>query len=407
MVNDGLKRIYTFGMTADNHAGLVRDSKYTNDIPDRHTELILSLNQMNHELSKAKVDRIFYGGDLLNSGQPSQVIYPDILPVLRESGSIADTDVLAGNHEDIVAVSGYNSLRTYSVANLSGVSVISVPTVKLVSIPDYGPMVIVYIPHINKTLQAVHRINDTNYWVKLFQENEIPVGKGAPTSLVIAHGVVAGAVSGSERTVMRGGEQTITDCVPNAFCYLLGHLHTAQQGIFPRTNTPYFYSGSSQCVDFGERNDDKSFIYGEVFHDPLDAMLKVRITRIPFITRKYVWLQWTYEMYASALQGRLVIPNISDCIVKVTLEITPAEKKMIVDASIRKLLSSAYFIRIETAMKKSDAVRNSVVTVGVDPDVAFESWYSGKGYAKQDLKEVLSLHKTIMGLAMDELDQEV
>ncbi len=90
------------------------------------------------------------------------------------------------------------------------------------------------------------------------------VPPGTPRVLT-GHFTVAGATMGSERSVMLGRDMSVllSEIADPAWDYVaMGHIHKHQNVTYGRSDLPpVVYSGSMECIDFGEQGDTKGFCW--------------------------------------------------------------------------------------------------------------------------------------------------
>jgi exonuclease SbcD len=84
--------------------------------------------------------------------------------------------------------------------------------------------------------------------------------------VLTAHCSVVGATYGGERTVMLGGDLTLSGGLvrdPRLDYVGLGHIHKPQN-LNENAHPPVIYPGSIERIDFGEAGEDRFFVIADV-----------------------------------------------------------------------------------------------------------------------------------------------
>ena len=370
---------FDFIATSDWHLGLVRYSRDTDGVADRHREAIHSLEEMVDYAITAQVSAFIVAGDLTNVNQPSQIHYADLLPLFKKlSDNGIVTYIIPGNHDAINTIPGMNSLRSVDKAALPNVYVLN-----KVKVVQHEGMDLVFLPHINKCEYSALK-KGAEAELMLSKIKEAYGGKIPKTpKVVVGHAQVPGAVSGAERLIMRGGEQDYALKLPGVVAYFFGHIHLPQDLVID--SIPAFYMGSTQAIDFGERNDVKSFIH---FKDKA-------VHRVPINTRKLIQYDYSYEQYVNAFKPGMEKIKETNNIVKVALKLTDKEAKLLNEDLIRDSID-CYWLEIDKDVTVTASARVEGLDADTDPDQALGIWYKNKKYSEQGYERILARHKEVM-----------
>jgi exonuclease SbcD len=131
-------------------------------------------------------------------------------------------------------------------------------------------------------------------------------------SILLAHLSIDAAEVGVERSIMAGRDITIPlHAIPEEFTFAaFGHIHKAQDfGTYGRPNV--FYTGSTDRIDFGEEQEEKSYVMMD-----LDAGTW---ERIPIPCRKYrTFRYWAFDDQGDAWAGELDAAKDAICRVEIS-----------------------------------------------------------------------------------------
>jgi DNA repair exonuclease SbcCD nuclease subunit len=374
--------MFSFITIADPHDGLVRYSRDIGGIPERHLELMGSIGFAVEYAIVKKVQAVFFLGDLYNTNNPSQLFYSDIFPhLLRLSRAGISVYIIPGNHDAIQTVQGAHALMSIAKADIPNVYVIHHP----VMVP-FQLFNMLFLPHINKCMYSAEDLTESEYVAKVV-DTELQKAEGPV--VVFGHGTITGGVSGSERLIMRGGEQVFERPLSDRIiAYFMGHLHTRQS--FPFGKAMVYYPGSMQACDFGERNDTKGFLHVTYMDDHT-----FDVQPVPVPTRPLVQFELNlkgFETQLKAVQEQLPANSIVKLVCR-----GPREKRHLFDeAAIHKAAKAAYWVEIEYDLEATAAARVAGLKDEQDPDVTFKRWYEAKGLPVEMLEQTLTAHRAVM-----------
>ena len=256
--------------TSDWHTGRLWKSQ------DRLSELQDVLEHLGDFIEREHIDLVLMSGDVFESQMPPPEAERAVSRFFKRLGRAeVPSIVVAGNHDHPVRMDTWGLLAEFVGVQARGLprrstegGLIAAPTRSgqlacVAAVPWASPGRIVEALTLarDETLakqqyaDAMQRI--LTHLAEGFRHDAV--------NLVVAHSYIAGAKScGSERLVTMGDEWAATaQSLPAAAQYVaLGHVHRPQriEAAGPHTQ----YAGSPMQLDFGEVDDEKSFVVIEV-----------------------------------------------------------------------------------------------------------------------------------------------
>jgi exonuclease SbcD len=269
--------------TSDWHAGRIWKGK------DRLEEVESILNEIADFLDHEKIDVLLVSGDIFDNGAPAAAAERAVFRFFRRVGGMGvKSVVIAGNHDSAYRVEAWGILT-----ELVEVRALGRPR----SINDGGVIecdtrcgeraIVAAIPWapVSAIVSALELAADETAarqhyadWIRIVVSNLHAGFRPDAVNLLMAHTHLDGAQFGtSERRVHLGDDWAATAQVlpADAHYVALGHIHKPQR--IDAAPSPTCYAGSPLQLDFGEADDQKSFVLVEA-HPGRPA----EITRIPY-----------------------------------------------------------------------------------------------------------------------------
>jgi exonuclease SbcD len=243
---------------------------------DRLPELEDVLEHLGDFIEKERIDLLLMSGDVFDSPMPPPEAERAVSRFFKRLGRAAvPSVVVAGNHDQPVRMDTWGLL-----AELVGVQARGLPRRStdggLIEVPTRSGHVacVAAVPWAapGRIVEALTLARDETLAKQQYADamqrilSHLAEGFRHDTvNLVVAHSYIAGAKScGSERVVTMGDEWAATaQSIPAAAQYVaLGHVHRPQriEAAGPHTQ----YAGSPMQLDFGEVDDEKSFVVIDV-----------------------------------------------------------------------------------------------------------------------------------------------
>jgi exonuclease SbcD len=269
--------------TADWHAGRLWKNQ------NRLSELHDILEHLGDFIEREHIDLVLMSGDVFENQVPTPEAERAVSTFFKRLGR-ADVPsvVVAGNHDHPMRMDTWGLLAEFVGVQARGLprarvqgGLIEVPTrcgetavVAAVPFASAGRIVEALTLARDETLARQQYADAMQRILAHLAEGFRPDA----VNLVVAHTYIAGAKpAGSERIVTLGDDWAATpQAIPTAAQYVaLGHIHRPQQieAAGPRTE----YAGSPMQLDFGEVNDEKSFVVFEV-----NPGKPPRVHRVPY-----------------------------------------------------------------------------------------------------------------------------
>ena len=337
------------------------------DVADRRqtyvglpTRLLDSLRAFDELVEGAIVDRVdlvLFCGDAYRTRDPSQTHQREFARrVARLTSHDIPVFLLTGNHDLPNAFGRATSLEIFDTLRIPNVTVASrIATHRLET--RNGPIQILAVPWLRKSFVAAQEnvkalsFEEQNEWIQGFLTSAIAgmieeTDTNVPT-VIAAHGTVARATVGSERSMLLGTDYVL---LPSAFqdrrvdYVALGHIHRNQQlGESP----PVFYSGSVHRVDFSEESEEKGFMVVDIEPGPASGRL-VRHEFKKLWSRSFVTVEVTIndddvdptETVIAAVTRK----SVDDAVVRVNVELPDGVVSALDLRQVRQALETAHAV---------------------------------------------------------------
>jgi exonuclease SbcD len=323
-----------------------------------------------------QADLFLFAGDAYKTRDPNPTQQRELarrLHRLLEAG--VPVFLLTGNHDMPNAVARATSLDIFGALSPAGFTVASRPGLHLVQ-TNSGPLYVLAMPWItrsaffardeNKNLPAEelqHRLLERlefsiEHYLQQMTDDTIP-------AVLVLHGTVQGATYSTERSTMLGNDLLIPKsvvCRPRFSYVALGHIHKHQ--VIHREPLT-IYAGSPERIDFGEEYDEKGYVLVNL--DRLGATHQfVPLPARPFQT---VNVQAESDDPTAEVLRELAGKNLTGAVVRVRVQLTPANQGRLRDAEIRAAASEASYVIIRREVEHAwrDSGRGGAFSTAMSP----------------------------------------
>lgn len=264
---------------ADAHIDIATQGRHdpVSGLPLRVIDFLTALDVIVDTAIAEKVDLVLFAGDAYKDRNPAPTFQREWgRRIIRLSQAGIPTFLLIGNHDISPAAGRAHTLQEYETLQIPHVFVASQPKFFRPADLENLPVQILALPYVPRSrlvaslditgvqsdeifAQIETRLTElVNYWLSQVDAN-LPV-------ILTAHASIQGAVYGGERTVMLGNELVLPGsvvCDPRLDYVAMGHIHKGQN-LNAGSHPPVIYPGSIERIDFGEFEDEKSFIIAQV-----------------------------------------------------------------------------------------------------------------------------------------------
>jgi len=237
---------------------------------DRTLDIISCFDQVTDFIKQEKVPLLLIAGDIfdkkLPSGEALESFFSRIKNLLEQKVKVV---MITGNHDwnklhEVFSIIGSSNpyLRILTRVNKeSPIMVLNEPEVQIIPFPypDRGRLegeVYQSQGPLNISAKVSAMFGDYLKRAKGYLNKKLP-------SILIAHIGVENGLLSSERILSLEDEPLLSQSdIPSWTTYnAFGHLHRKQE---IRCDTPSFYAGSLERLDFSETDDEKGFFYVEI-----------------------------------------------------------------------------------------------------------------------------------------------
>lgn len=347
---------------ADAHIDIATQGRHDPEsgLPVRMMDFLKSLDTIVDTAIAEKVDLVIFAGDAYKDRTPVPTYQREWgKRIIRLSQAGIPTLLLVGNHDVSPAAYRANTLQEYDTLQVPHVIVVNKPRLLKPGDLEGLPLQIIALPWVSRSglLSQQEDIELSAEKVNAALEGQIDrlvdiwINELDPTfpAVLTAHGSVAGATYGAERSVMLGNDVILPgSMVKNpAFSYTaLGHIHKAQD-INAGCQPPVIYPGSIERVDFGEVGDEKFFVIAEIEQGKPTRVAWHKLNGRKFIDR-HVKVQNAELAMAQILAALPAQEEMKDATMRLVIEYPREWESMIDESEIRRVCQDTlelHFIR--------------------------------------------------------------
>jgi exonuclease SbcD len=379
-------------------------SSRTRDFLDRLDEVI------DYALAH-KADLAVFAGDAFKTRDPDPTQQREFARRIKRLADKIPTLLLVGNHDLPGAVSKATSLDIYHVLDIPNVIVGYKPDSRLVQTAS-GPVFLAWMPypsrnrlltdeeHKGKSLPELEQaLRDvvTTYIRELSEQ----AGQQDAPRVLAGHFTVSGAVFGSERTVMLGGDVAVTKSAAagSAWDYVaLGHIHKYQNLTRGEEGVPpVVYAGSLERIDFGEENEPKGFCFAEISRG------KAAVEFIPVHARPFHTIRVdakTEDDPTPAVLRAIELRNgeLADAVVRVIVSMRSEQAGLLDERAIRKAAAAASHLSIQQDVREEARTRLGTDSAeSLAPLELLGRYFQAKGVDEKRAAELLRAAEELMG----------
>ncbi len=303
--------------TADIHFGM-ENYGHIDPKTGLHTRLIDFKNSFEFLIDYAithSLDCFIFAGDAYKNCYPTptqqRILIKLFLKLLEKNIPVV---IIVGNHDHPGNFSRAHALDVFYHLKhplcfvFSKISFLRVPT-------KSGPLQIISVPWLSagniKKEKNLSSQEIKNYVLEEIKNMTSLINNNIPTVLVGHLTMDTGIFSGSEKSIIEGKDPIYrsSDFPLDKLSYIaLGHLHRFQYiNEKSQDETPIVYSGSPDKIDFGEKNDIKSFCVVTV-----EASKKTNFETIPIPCRNF------YEIFIHIESLDVLEATVKEAIAKYT-----------------------------------------------------------------------------------------
>lgn len=361
---------------ADAHIDIASQRKRDPEsgMPIRVLDFLKALDAIIDTAIDEKVDLVLFAGDAYKDRTPVPTYQREWgRRIMRLSQAGIPTLLLVGNHDLPPTTNRANALQEFDTLAVPHVTVLSKPRFLKPADLDGLPLQIIAIPWISRsgmmaTLAArgetnIDAFEELGKYLHAIVTEWMSTADPEYPLILTAHGMVEGAVLGSERTISLGSDLTFPGALirdPRLAYSALGHVHKFQD-LNAGKQPPVVYPGSIERVDFGEVQDDKGFVIVTVEKNQPTLVERRVLNGRKFIDR-YVRLE-TPKDVASKTGAVMPSPDEMDgAIFRLTMDYPRELEPLIDEASIREAAKSTLEfhlvrkVRMEARSRVADGV---------------------------------------------------
>ena len=341
-----------------------------------------------------------FAGDAYKSRDPSQTHQREFAECIRR---LTERDIpvvmLTGNH-DIPNVRGRaHAMEIYRTLGVTNVHILHKPELLVVETGG-GPVQIAAMPYmmkgfmlareefIGKSVDEVRQEMEKRYGDYIADLAE-RADKSLPTVLMGHFWVRNARLSGWQQGYFNVNEPQVDVGMlarPEFDYVALGHIHRRQD--LNKNGYPHVvYSGSPDCIDFGERDEEKGFamadlVKGATTWEPVNIP-----DRRPFFE---IDVEADTETPTETILEAIGRHNLRNSIVRLTYHISPDNLPLVREKEVREALSQAFLVvAIRRDVRRDQLTRTKVLTESLDPAAALDHYLDQSEKGKKRKPELM------------------
>lgn len=331
---------------ADAHIDMANYGRHDPEtgLPLRVLDFLKSLDTIIDAAISERVDMVIFAGDAYKDRSPAPTFQREWEKrIVRLSQAHIPTLLLVGNHDLSPAIGRAHAIQEFDTLQIPYVRVLQKPEFLLSKDLWDLPVQVIAMPWVSRSGLMAALAASSADTSEIFSKIESRISelveqwiseadKSLPLILT-AHASVEGAVFGTERMVMLGGDLVLPISLvkDQRLDYVaMGHIHKPQN-LNQDHQPPVIYPGSIERIDFGEAYDDKFFVIAEVTRGHSEVEWRELTGTRPFIDR-WVVLE-SNENVTDILKAALPDPmKMANAIIRLTVEY-PREMDVLIDES--------------------------------------------------------------------------
>ncbi len=390
-------------------------------LPFRVLDFLKALDAIVDTAITEKVDLVLFAGDAYKDRTPVPTYQREWgRRIMRLSQAGIPTLLLVGNHDLPPAKERANALQEFDTLEVPHIKVLSKPAFLGPEDLDGLPLQVIALPWISRSgrmaLQTENGETSEDAYEKLEELSTGLVAKWIEDAdpsiplILTAHGMVQGAVLGSERTISLGSDLVFPGALlkhPRLAYTALGHIHKYQD-LNAGNQPPVVYAGSIERVDFGEVNDEKGFVIATV-----EPGKPTRIERRVLKGRKFIDRQVqldTAEDIMNKLPG--VFPpedELDGAIFRLIMDYPRSIESMINEADIREKAASAFefhLVRHPRAEARSRLADSQGIS-SMNRDEQLDAYWKSLRVDEDERETLNQMAKSIFSTSIGMSDEQI
>ena len=341
---------------ADAHIDLARQGRRDPEtgLPVRVLDFLHALDQIVDTALSEKVDLVIFAGDAYRDRAPAPTYQREWgRRMMRLSEAGIQTLLVVGNHDVSPAAGRAHTLQEFETLQVPNIRVISKPCLLGPDELNGLPIQVIGIPWLNRSGLAAASANSETVIDDIKDELEDQITRiiedffehlnPALPAVLTSHISVQGASYGNERSVMLGKDLVLSASLvkDKRLDYVaLGHIHKAQN-LNQDGQPPVIYPGSIERVDFGEIDDEKTFVVAEIEKGVPAKFEWTKLEGRSFISRS-VAVDESDNVQEKVMKAIPVPDVIRDAMFRLILTYPRDCEAMIDEAAVRRAAEDAF-----------------------------------------------------------------
>jgi exonuclease SbcD len=360
-------------------------------VSTRVRDFLRRLDEMVEYARVRDVDLVVFAGDAFKSRNPTPTFQREFAYRVQDLAALCPVVLLVGNHDLPSIERRASSVEIYETLQVPNVIVGREYRLHEIE-TKRGPLVVATAPYpmryhllrdndLPRTIAEMDAVLEEALVARLDAMAQEASQYDVPRILT-GHFSVAGAVFGSERSVMLGRDVTVMLSVVDnpVWDYVaMGHIHQHQSLTPDRPGSPpVVYSGSLERIDFGEESDTKGFVWVELERGRA-AWEFVPVNSRPFVTLRV-------DVRRSGDPTRKVIEEIArhdlrDAVVRVIVTADPETDLLFQERDVFFALRDAdvhHVAAVARNVERPARLRLGTSPEGLTPDQLLERYLASK-----------------------------
>ena len=367
---------------ADAHIGMENYGKTDPEtgVSSRALDFLARMDDMIDFARAGDVDLTIFAGDAFRSRSPNPTYQREFAVRIRLLSQLAPVVLLVGNHDAPMNAAKASAIEIFQTLDVPGIWVAGDYDIRRLE-TKRGAVIVGAAPYPMRARLLAGA--DTRGMTIAEQDDALEralqgqlrslsckaddLAAADTPRLLAGHFSVAGAVWGSERSVMLGRD-VVAKLAPLAdpvWDYVaLGHIHRHQNLTADREDAPpVVYSGSLERIDFGEEGDVKGFCWVEL------ARGRTTWAFVELPARKMLTLKAdcrAIENPTGQVLAEMKRHDLDGAVVRLAIKLTPESETLLNDGVIVNELKRAGVFHIAGISKDVD--RRARARLGVSPE---------------------------------------